>query len=137
MLQGMQAKVGKLLRLRVLVNRHHPALIAKFIGSQHLALSLTPPGFLGELCGRSLRSLRLRAFKAFNRRVRRGHAKIAEKTKTLRFSIKNLKLFFATSARSLRLKAVKALSRKGRKDRKENQKQDFQSTIKNRKSTIS
>ena len=40
MLQRVQAQVSELLRLRVRIDRHHPALFAKFVGSQHLAISL-------------------------------------------------------------------------------------------------
>jgi hypothetical protein len=40
MLQGVQAKIGELFRLRMSVDGDHAALIAKFVGSQHLAISL-------------------------------------------------------------------------------------------------
>src|SRR3977135_2457796 len=39
MLQGMQSEIGKLLRLGMGVDSDHTALITKFVGNQHLALS--------------------------------------------------------------------------------------------------
>ena len=40
MLQRVQPQVSQLLRLRMGEDRHHTALVMKFVGSQHLALSL-------------------------------------------------------------------------------------------------
>ena len=40
MLQRVQAEVSKLLRLRMGVDRYHAALVMKFVGRQHSALSL-------------------------------------------------------------------------------------------------
>jgi uncharacterized Rossmann fold enzyme len=39
MLQGMQSKIGKLLRLGMGMDGDHAAFIAKFVRSQHLTLS--------------------------------------------------------------------------------------------------
>src|SRR5205085_8007264 len=39
MLQSMQSKIGKSLRLGVRVNRHHPALFSKFIERNHRSTS--------------------------------------------------------------------------------------------------
>src|SRR5271169_1605472 len=41
MLERMQSKIGKLLRLGMSVNSHHAAFITKFVRSQHLAFSLS------------------------------------------------------------------------------------------------
>src|SRR3989442_11211897 len=39
MLQGVQAKIGELLRLRMRVYRDHPTLFTEFVEGQHLAFS--------------------------------------------------------------------------------------------------
>src|ERR1700688_3517807 len=41
MLQGMQTEVRQFLRLRMREDRHHTALVMKFVGNQHLALSFS------------------------------------------------------------------------------------------------
>jgi hypothetical protein len=40
MLQGVEAQVGQFLGLWVSEDRHHAALVVKFVGYQHFALSL-------------------------------------------------------------------------------------------------
>jgi hypothetical protein len=40
MLEGVQSKVGKLLRLGMGVDRHHAAFVAKFVGFNQLLMSL-------------------------------------------------------------------------------------------------
>ena len=41
MLQGMEPEVGERLRFGIGEDRHHSALLAKFVGTQHFHLALS------------------------------------------------------------------------------------------------